>query len=135
MWGRTARPPSRVVSAVRPPAAVERRLQRRHAATLLDGLIGLDLVVVGGEAKPYLKVSSASCNQEDAAQRCNFVAGPGFITVRGMTMASGQLVYASADGSLKRVAFEGKPVGTPEVIGGPTVDGVDWTSRGFFAFN
>lgn len=49
-------------------------------------MIGLDLVVVGGAAKPDLKVSSASCNQEDAAQRCTFVAGPGFITVRGLTM-------------------------------------------------
>ena len=61
--------------------------------------------------------------------------GVNWKTVRGMTMASGQLVYASSDGSLKRVAFDGKPVGTPEVIGGPTVDGVNWISRGFFAFN
>lgn len=61
--------------------------------------------------------------------------GVNWKTVRGMTMASGQLVYASSDGSLNRVAFDGKPVGAPEVIGGPTVDGVDWISRGFFAFS
>jgi hypothetical protein len=61
--------------------------------------------------------------------------GVNWKTVRGMTMASGQLVYASSDGTLKRVAFEGKPVGVPETIGGPLVDGVNWVSRGLFAFS
>ncbi|MFL6179955.1 MAG: hypothetical protein ACJ74E_08905 [Actinomycetes bacterium] len=61
--------------------------------------------------------------------------GVNWRTVRGMTMASGQLVYASADGTLNRVAFDGKLLGVPETIGGPLVDGVDWTSRGFFAFS
>jgi hypothetical protein len=60
--------------------------------------------------------------------------GVNWKTVRGMTMASGQLIYASADGTLHRVAFDGKPVGVPETIGGPLVDGVNWVSRGFFAF-
>jgi hypothetical protein len=61
--------------------------------------------------------------------------GVNWKTVRGMTMASGQLVYASSDGTLKRVAFDGKPVGVPETIGGPLVDGVNWVSRGLFAFS
>ena len=46
----------------------------------------LDLVVIAGAGKPDLKASSASCTQTDPAQRCSFVAGPGFMTVRGMTM-------------------------------------------------
>jgi uncharacterized protein (TIGR03435 family) len=46
----------------------------------------LDLVVIPGAAKPDLKPSSAACVQADPAQRCSFVAGPGFMTVRGMTM-------------------------------------------------
>jgi hypothetical protein len=62
--------------------------------------------------------------------------GVNWKTVRGMTMASGQLVYASGDGTLKRVSFaSGKPTGTPETIGGPLVDGVNYVSRGFFAFS
>jgi uncharacterized protein (TIGR03435 family) len=49
-------------------------------------LPALDLVAVKGAAAPDLKPSTASCVQSDPAQRCSFVAGPGFMTVRGMTM-------------------------------------------------
>ncbi len=51
-----------------------------------QNLPGIDLVAIGGAAKPDLKPSTASCVQADPAQRCSFTAGPGFITVRGMTM-------------------------------------------------
>ena len=55
--------------------------------------------------------------------------------VRGMTMVSGQLYFARTDGTLSRVAFvNGTPSGAPSVIGGPLVDGYDWSSRGLFAF-
>lgn len=55
--------------------------------------------------------------------------------VRGMTMASGELIYATRDGNLHRIAFDGAPTGPSDLIGGPTIDGIDWTSRGFFAFD
>jgi len=68
-----------------------------------------------------------------------FVASTGdgvdWSQVRGMTMSSGQLVYATNDGQLWRAPFDGRPVGAPTRIGGPDVDGVDWASTGFFAFN
>jgi hypothetical protein len=62
--------------------------------------------------------------------------GVNWKTVRGMTMASGNLIYASSNGTLKQVPFAGgKPQGASQTIGGPLVDGVDWNSRGFFAFS
>jgi hypothetical protein len=55
--------------------------------------------------------------------------------VQGMTLADGQLYFASADGSLSRVAFaSGVPSGAPTAIGGPAIDGYDWASRGLFVF-
>ncbi len=55
--------------------------------------------------------------------------------VRGMTLSSGQLYFASSNGALSRVAFaNGSPSGAPVVIGGPAVDGYNWASRGLFAF-
>ncbi len=67
-----------------------------------------------------------------------FVASTGdgvsWTKVRGMTMASGFLVYATAEGKLWRVAFNGKPVGQVTQIGGQSIDGMDWASRGFFSF-
>ncbi len=55
--------------------------------------------------------------------------------VRGLTMASGGLYYSLANGNLFRVGWVGgAPSGTPVQIGGPGVDGVDWASRGLFAF-
>ena len=55
--------------------------------------------------------------------------------VRGMTMASGSLFYALANGNLFRVGWAGGvPVGTPVQIGGPGLDGVNWASRGLFVF-
>ena len=92
---------------------------------------------VKGEPRLYYRYFTA---QSQTVGANLFVAstnadGVNWKAVRGMTMASGQLVYASGNGTLKRVAFDGKPVGSPETIGGPLVDGIDWVSRGFFAFN
>lgn len=67
-----------------------------------------------------------------------FVASTGdgvsWSRVRGMTMASGQLVYATSEGKLWRVGFEGRPVGAVTQMGGSGVDGVDWASTGLFSF-
>jgi uncharacterized protein (TIGR03435 family) len=49
-------------------------------------LSALDLVVIKGAPAPDLKTSTAACVQSDPAQRCTFIAGPGVMTVRGMTM-------------------------------------------------
>jgi len=49
-------------------------------------LPSLDLVRSGATAGPDLKPSTATCDPQDVAQRCDFRSGPGFITVRGMTM-------------------------------------------------
>ncbi|MFC6285566.1 delta-60 repeat domain-containing protein [Nocardioides sp. GCM10027113] len=53
--------------------------------------------------------------------------------VRGMTLGSGQLVYA-ARGKLWRVPFDGRPTGSPTVMGGRRVDGVAWNTTGLFSF-
>lgn len=67
-----------------------------------------------------------------------FVASTGdgvpWAKVRGMTMSSGQLVYATSDGKLRRVAFNGRPTGSPTLIGGGNVSNIDWASTGLFSF-
>ncbi len=55
--------------------------------------------------------------------------------VRGMTLASGKLTYATSSGDLNQVDFDGAPTGSPQVIGGPGVDGTNWASKGMFVFN
>lgn len=45
-----------------------------------------DLIKADAATAPDLKTSTATCNDRDPAQRCEFRAGPGFITVHGMTM-------------------------------------------------
>ncbi|MFN8234358.1 MAG: fibronectin type III domain-containing protein, partial [Actinomycetota bacterium] len=56
--------------------------------------------------------------------------------VRGMTMASGNLFYALANGDLFRIAWSGgQPTGSPILIGGPAIDGLDWSSRALFVFS
>ena len=68
-----------------------------------------------------------------------FVASTGdgvmWSKVRGMTMSSGQLVYATSEGKLWRVAFDDRPVGSSTQIGGQGKDGLDWTSTGLFSFD
>ena len=69
-----------------------------------------------------------------------FVAGTAgpidWANVRGMTVASGNLYYALSNGNLFRVPWvAGQASGTPTQIGGPAVDGVNWASRGLFAFS
>ncbi len=54
--------------------------------------------------------------------------------VRGMTMSSGQLVFATSEGKLWRVAFDARPTGAVTQIGGQGIDGVDWSSNGFFSY-
>ena len=49
-------------------------------------LSALDLVAINGATAPDLKPSHRILRQADPAQRCSFIAGPGFMTVRGMTM-------------------------------------------------
>ena len=68
-----------------------------------------------------------------------FVASTGdgvnWSNVRGMTMASGNLYFELTDGNLFKVAWSGgHPTGAVTQIGGPLVDGVNWTSQGLFAF-
>jgi hypothetical protein len=52
--------------------------------------------------------------------------------VRGMTLASGKLIYALTDGRLYRVDWDGtKPTGSPTQISSATT----WQSRGMFVFD
>ncbi len=62
--------------------------------------------------------------------------GVNWSNVRGMTLASGNLYFALTDGNLFKVAWGGghTPPGAVTQIGGPLVDGVNWTSQGLFAF-
>jgi hypothetical protein len=64
---------------------------------------------------------SSSCNA------CNWGA------VEGFTMAGSTIYFASANGNLSRVGFaNGRISGTPQVISGPGIDGIDWSSRALF---
>jgi hypothetical protein len=52
--------------------------------------------------------------------------------VRGMTLASGKLIYALTDGRLYRIDWDGtKPTGSPTQISSATT----WQSRGMFVFD
>jgi PKD repeat protein len=57
-----------------------------------------------------------------------------FSTADGMFVAGGKLYYASRiDGNLRSVTFSGGTVsGSPSVVSGPAVDGVNWTNRALF---
>lgn len=62
--------------------------------------------------------------------------GVDWANVRGMTIASGSLYFALADGTLNRVGWSnGHPTGAVTTIGGPSIDGTNWASNGLFVFN
>jgi hypothetical protein len=62
-------------------------------------------------------------------------AATGFGSVRGMTMAGGNIYFANTAGTLSRVAFAGgAPQGAVTPISGPGIDGINWTSQGLFVF-
>jgi len=65
-----------------------------------------------------------------------FVAATtGFGSVRGMTMADGNIYFANTAGTLSRVAFvNGAPQGAVTPISGPGIDGINWASQGLFVF-
>jgi hypothetical protein len=60
--------------------------------------------------------------------------------VRGMTIASGKMYFALSDGTLNVVNWngaaygQGHPTGSVTTIGGPNVDGTDWSSNAFFVY-
>jgi Malectin domain len=63
-------------------------------------------------------------------------ADSGWANVRGMTLASGNIYYATTSGNLFRVAFvDGGPSGDPTQVGGPAMDGTNWASRALFILN
>jgi hypothetical protein len=56
--------------------------------------------------------------------------------VKGMTMTSGCLLYATTTGTLSAVDFSGGlPSGTTAVLSGPAIDGQTWQSRGLLVLN
>jgi hypothetical protein len=62
-------------------------------------------------------------------------AATGFGSVRGMTMADGNIYFANTAGTLSRVAFvNGAPQGAVTPISGPGIDGINWASQGLFVF-
>jgi hypothetical protein len=65
-----------------------------------------------------------------------FVAATtGFGNVRGMTMANGNIYFATTTGTLSRVAYaNGAPQGAATPISGPGIDGINWASQGLFVF-
>ena len=55
--------------------------------------------------------------------------------MRGLAIASGNLYFALADGTLNRIAWaSGHPSGAATTIGGPAIDGTNWASGGLFVF-
>jgi hypothetical protein len=63
-----------------------------------------------------------------------FVAATtGFGSVRGMTMADGNIYLANTAGTLSRIAYSGGvPQGAATPISGPGIDGINWASQGLF---
>ncbi len=62
--------------------------------------------------------------------------GVDWANVAGMTMASGYLYFATTSGNLFKVAWlGGHPSGAVTQIGGPLIDGKNWSSRALFVFN
>ncbi len=64
--------------------------------------------------------------------------GLNWSAIRGMTEAGGYVFYATVSGELHRIELSpaGKPVrGTDALIGGPSVDGRDWSSNGLFVLD
>ena len=56
-----------------------------------------------------------------------------FSAADGMFAVGTTLYYGSSDGSLRSVAFNGGTVsGSPTLVSGPAIDGVNWTSRATF---
>jgi hypothetical protein len=61
--------------------------------------------------------------------------------VRGMTIASGKMYFSLSDGTLNVVNWngaaygQGHPTGSVSTIGGPNVDGTDWSSNAFFVYS
>jgi hypothetical protein len=59
-----------------------------------------------------------------------------FSLADGMFAVGTTLYYGSRDGNLRSVSFNGGTVsGTPKLVSGPAVDGVNWTSRATFLTN
>jgi hypothetical protein len=60
-------------------------------------------------------------------------AATGFGSVRGMTMADGNIYLANTAGTLSRIAYSGgAPQGAATPISGPGIDGINWASQGLF---
>jgi Domain of unknown function (DUF5122) beta-propeller len=53
-------------------------------------------------------------------------------SVAGMTLAAGNLYFATADGRLWQMSWSGGPTGTPTQISGSGVDASNWQSHGLF---
>ena len=94
---------------------------------------------VSGDLRLYYRYFTPSSQVVGASL---FVSSTGdgvaWNNVNGMTMANGNLYFALNTGNLFKVPFNsatGRPSGTPVQIGGPLVDGYNWTSRALFAFN
>jgi hypothetical protein len=94
---------------------------------------------VSGDLRLYYRYFTPSSQVVGASL---FVSSTGdgvaWNNVNGMTMANGNLYYALNNGNLFKAPFNpatGRPSGASVQIGGPAVDGYNWTSRGLFAFN
>ena len=93
---------------------------------------------VSGNPRLYYRYFTPESHVVGANLFVASTAGPiDWANVRGMTMASGNLYYALSNGNLFRVPWvAGEASGTPDADRrAPAVDGVNWASRGLFAFS
>ena len=70
-----------------------------------------------------------------ATPASNTCGGMNPSTVRGMTMANGEIYFGASNGNLSVTGFDsvaGRPAVGSSVISGPGIDGNDWNSRGLF---
>lgn len=68
-----------------------------------------------------------------------FVTNTGAIDltdVRGLAVVGGLLVWGSSSGELRSAPWiDGAPTGPTQIISGPAIDGLDWSSRTLFALS
>ena len=90
---------------------------------------------VSGDARLYYRYFEVESSLVGADVFTASGNGDGFnwSTVRGLTMASGRMYYATTSGNLYGIDFTGgRPSGSASQLSGPAIDGVNWQSRGLF---
>ncbi len=107
-----------------------------HLATMTGMFFanGRIYYTVSGNPRLYYRYFTPESQVVGANLFVGSTTGVDWANVRGMTLASGNLYFALANGNLYRVAWQNGPSGAVTQIGGPAMDGRNWASVGLFVF-